>query len=415
MKPLEYIRKQKQVIIINSIDDNEYKKNEAETIVKKIEHILKLLSECRISRSLTKQVLKENLSANIGIISSPDDLVIAWLLKAMNRDYTYLYAFNSLAMKQNRIAENVVYPIKEPDVDKLMELLENEEQNKISYTKHPTGLDLMRIPGMILEQYDISCEYKYLEVSGFGEIPFPLFALLGIEHLNIDIDTLPLDYYAKGFIEGYNTNLIPFIDTVETRKEVIIKESVIKGGKGFPQYRTGKSIEFEKKPMFERGLFEGKRYKAWEIIFDTPNAFIDWFSPKQNDDIIINNQKPNIEDDIISVNEILKPLSGFWNREKIMTEIDFKILTEHCIAIIKNKGLPEKAKLIPTTNAPTEFIRRTIYSIYKYLGKKNRTDFISLIHLFTQFKNTEQTTTDRKFSNYTGNYENDKEKMITYQ
>ncbi len=155
------------------------------------------------------------------------------------------------------------------------------------------------------------------------------------------------------------------------------------------------------------------------IIFDLSQediAFIQHFEhlPSQTTNATYN-KTPSKEDDIKKVNEILTPFSGYWNREKIMNQKDFDRITKYLISIINNNSLPNEIKQIPTTNVSTEFIRRTIYEVYKYLGKKNRNQFIKLIHAFKQFDNTDEATTNSKFSQYSGNYDNDIETMIAYE
>ncbi len=122
----------------------------------------------------------------------------------------------------------------------------------------------------------------------------------------------------------------------------------------------------------------------------------------------------NVEDDKKRIDEILKPLSGYWNRAKIMTDKDYNRLKNYIIFLTEKDELPKNLEEFPFTKVSNEFIRKTIYEIYRYLGKKHRAEFIYLIHLFRQFNNTQETTTNQKFSNYSGDFERDKKTMITY-
>lgn len=141
------------------------------------------------------------------------------------------------------------------------------------YKKHDFFDDLWSVPKEILKIYSNVCEYKYLIVDGFGAIPFQKFALAGVENNKLNIFDLPIDKYASGFIEGYNSDLKPFIDTNETRIEIILTETS-RGIVGFTESIGGKvPIEYKKEAMYESGLYEGKRYKAWEIVFQTPSVF----------------------------------------------------------------------------------------------------------------------------------------------
>lgn len=151
---------------------------------------------------------------------------------------------------------------------------------KKGYKQHPEGSDLLYLPQPILEKYYLY-EYRYIKIKSYDKIPVPACCFSSLKYHKIDISETPIHEYAKGFIDGYNCNLIPFIDTIDSRKELLFYETFRKGAKGFSLYHTGKgTIEFPE--MYESGVFEGKRYKAWEIIFQTPNTFIKWFlTPQQ--------------------------------------------------------------------------------------------------------------------------------------
>jgi len=89
--------------------------------------------------------------------------------------------------------------------------------------------------------------------------------------------------YCRGFIDGYNSNLVPFIDTIDSRKEIILNEAT-KRINGFVEHHGGnETIKYHEEDFYETGIYEGKRYKAWEIIFETPGAFIEFFTPTKNE------------------------------------------------------------------------------------------------------------------------------------
>ncbi|MFZ4401956.1 MAG: hypothetical protein ACOYO1_18145 [Bacteroidales bacterium] len=202
--------------------------------------------------------------------------------------------------KTKEIVSVVMKSMKELD-DRVKEAFSASETQKklkkieiqsLSYKKHSNSvLDFLRIPKPIMDLYFIKCEYKYMEIEGFGEIPVPLFALLGLENVKLSISEIPIIEYARGFVDGYNINLIPFIDTPDNRKEIILSEAVHKGGHGFAMHYDGinKKPSCSGKDLYENGKFEGKRYKAWEVILETPNAFIDAFVV--NSDIIEDNKE----------------------------------------------------------------------------------------------------------------------------
>jgi len=129
------------------------------------------------------------------------------------------------------------------------------------------------------------------------------------------------------------------------------------------------------------------------------------------------NQKiklPSIDEDITNIKEIINPLSGYWNRQQILNSVDFERFTSYAIEIIKTGSLPNNTEKFKNTGASIEFIRKTIHLTYTHLGKKNKNVWVSLAHLFKQFENTATTTTNSKFSAYSGNYKKDIESMITF-
>jgi hypothetical protein len=94
--------------------------------------------------------------------------------------------------------------------------------------------------------------------------------------INLDFFEVPIQEYAKGFLEGYNNDLIPFIDNNNARKEKLINEAT-KNIKEFPKHYTGSKYRYFEKDFYETGIYEGRRYKAWEIIFETPGEFAEFF------------------------------------------------------------------------------------------------------------------------------------------
>jgi hypothetical protein len=185
------------------------------------------------------------------------------------------------------------------------------------YKKHLTvkGFDFLQIPAPILEAYD-RYQYQYVDINGF-EVPVPEFSLLSLKYNEINISEILILEYAKGFVQGYHSNLIPFIDTQESRKEVVFIELFGKGAKGFPEYHNGNTITYRKEDLYESGVFEGKRYKAWEIIFRTPNEFIKWFDhshqTEKNNEQKTENKKPKTFNDVFVENDCTKYLNVFVN------------------------------------------------------------------------------------------------------
>ena len=149
------------------------------------------------------------------------------------------------------------------------------------FKRHPKGLELLNIPNIILEAYGVFCKCKFLEISGFGEIPLPAFALMGVESAKQTVPGKCFQAYAMGFLVGYNDNLVPFIDNLTSRKEKIIFEAMGKGAKGFTERQGNGDEVFFSEDFYESGVFEGKRYKAWSYIFETPSQFMNFFKHPQ--------------------------------------------------------------------------------------------------------------------------------------
>jgi hypothetical protein len=105
-------------------------------------------------------------------------------------------------------------------------------------------------------------------VSLYGT-PVHLEAFKIIESFGVT-ETLLDEVYSRGFEKGYNS-LIPFIDTPEARKEVVMKEINSRFSIGFP-------MKLDLSAIAETGLEDygykvGRLFKAWEIVFQTPNIF----------------------------------------------------------------------------------------------------------------------------------------------
>lgn len=125
-------------------------------------------------------------------------------------------------------------------------------------------------------------------------------------------------------------------------------------------------------------------------------------------------KKPTTEEDINNALTKMTPLKGFYKRNPILKANDFDRLTEYIKSIIIHGKLPDDAKGFPTTGAPQEFIKHTIYQVYLVTGKQHRAIFISLIKLFDQFRNVEESTIEAKFSTYKADYEKDVKNLITF-
>jgi hypothetical protein len=156
------------------------------------------------------------------------------------------------------------------------------------YKWHTGTYDLS---GPQLHYYHKIIQYEYIPINGYGDMPFRRSALLmycmkdtyrepqwpGRDEIRSLLPLLPdMGEYARGFIAGYNSDFKPFINTVDAMKRMVVKAA--RGGRGgviLSQTPKG-DIEFEH--LYREGHEEGERYKAWEIILQTPDEFSGYFS-----------------------------------------------------------------------------------------------------------------------------------------
>ena len=183
------------------------------------------------------------------------------------------------------------------------------------------------------------------------------------------------------------------------------------GWKGFVKKRISNNLTH--KEIKEQGYYAGLVSRVEFMISENLDIFkkYDYKTPEQKISII---KKPSKKEDVLKVKDIIKPLGGYWNRKKILNKNDFDQLILYVEYILENKCLPNKTNQFPITGTSIEFIRKTIHSVYVYLGKKDKDVWVSLVHLFKQLNNTELSTTNSKFSAYSGNYEQDLKNIITY-
>jgi len=158
------------------------------------------------------------------------------------------------------------------------------------YKKLPIFTEIFSIvPHYAMKYFNKYCEYQYIDIDDYGEIPLQRIALNRIMSNNIGkfditeenydkvivMDVLPdLQEYAKGFLIGYNTKFDTFINTIEAKKETIIR-TAFKNHKSIEE-RHGFGVELEYL-LYDAGLYEGERYKAWIIILQAPNEFVSYF------------------------------------------------------------------------------------------------------------------------------------------
>ncbi|TPD67322.1 hypothetical protein [Flavobacterium microcysteis] len=282
-------------------------------------------------------------------------------------------------------------------------------------------------------------ENKYLIINTDYKIYSPgisyLFSTKNIKAKNLEIkedfllDSKP---YFETFINAFKEGEKYFQDKFEVSKEILYGNNSKTFVADIHQnyYHITHSNSFigwagvihsnptliSHKIIKKYGYYSGILSRADVFISEYPNVFSDFHKCDDKEESI--NQptisKPTREEDIQTIKEILKPLSGYWKRNLILNQNDFSNLIEYSLHIMKNNCLPNKTKQFPNTGTSIEFIRKTIHLVYLHLGKKNKPCFVSLIHLFKQLDKTDEKTTNSKFSAYTGNYEADVQTMITY-
>lgn len=99
-----------------------------------------------------------------------------------------------------------------------------------------------------------------------------------------------------------------------------------------------------------------------------------------------------------------------YANEKIMNDKDYDRLVKYVTYMIEYEAVPPKIERIPQINTSNEYIRYTFYLIHKalYTTKAKRNYFIHFLHnVFSQFQNTEWSTTNTKFSTKPNQYDKD--------
>lgn len=163
------------------------------------------------------------------------------------------------------------------------------------YKKHPEFIHTLSIPPSLQQEYFRCCQYLYLNVDNYGEIPLQKLAMWDIMKENIGkhgitkenyknscvINVIPdLTEYARGFLDGYNEDFKPFINDAETLKEYIVNKAC-KGFSSLPRAYTPNGTYYPHDELYKTGSYEGERYKAWEIILQTPSIFESYFTTEK--------------------------------------------------------------------------------------------------------------------------------------
>ncbi|MCC9167600.1 hypothetical protein [Pontibacter harenae] len=176
--------------------------------------------------------------------------------------------------------------------------------------------------------------------------------------------------YSEGVLEGMRHDFIPFIDTPDNRKELIINE-VTQEIYLFPNVKSDDKEEeqaYLSEYMYHYGKQVGKLYKAWCIVVQNP----DFFLP----DFIALDQQSNSENEALKGPNIFTKFEDLFYDSRyieaslnILRKIEPAAVDENNFYIGKLKGVIsvwqeelEKAKIIkPIHNA---------YLLAQFLNKK---------------------------------------------
>ena len=186
-----------------------------------------------------------------------------------------------------------------------------------NYKPHLISSDLPNIPTSIHERYNL-LEYCSLKDEELCDSPIPLVYLTSLQDSKVQLYDLRIHFkeYDRGFLEGYKSSLIPFIDSIGSRKEMVVK--AINGElRGFSEKILSIVTMNTEDDFYRAGLVEGRRYKAWEIIFETPLTFIKYFEQAKQAEPKTEHQPPKIKPRFKpeSIPTIFELLKGFFSPE----------------------------------------------------------------------------------------------------
>ena len=124
--------------------------------------------------------------------------------------------------------------------------------------------------------------------------------------------------------------------------------------------------------------------------------------------------KRNVNDIMNAVRKRLDFFSGYnLKNEKIMKDEDYNTLIELIECFIVSKEIPSLPKKM-NPNLMLSYIRYTFYLLWNDINLNNplRNSWVEFLHAVFDFKDTQPTTTSRKFSEQPKNYDNDIKHMI---
>ena len=113
----------------------------------------------------------------------------------------------------------------------------------------------------------------------------------------------------------------------------------------------------------------------------------------------------------------LAPLKGNnFLGQKIMSTKEFDRLLNYTLYLVEHEKSPKN--IVPiSADIPNQFIRRTFFLLHKSFYKRQRREywFDFLREVFTQFNSATEKSLKSHFSSYTGNFDNDRERLLESQ
>ena len=146
------------------------------------------------------------------------------------------------------------------------------------------GNEIIDEPDVLWVYFENYCP----RVNVFSKYPM-LEKLVRITQKNERIETNG-EIYDNAFIEGYNYNYKPLFNTEKNVKDIIFKNATDN------TLEISISLSFGKFNWENIGYMSGVRYKAWEIITQTPNEFEEYFKTAATNNESVNPQQIPIQE-----------------------------------------------------------------------------------------------------------------------
>ena len=176
--------------------------------------------------------------------------------------------------------------------------------NISKYRRHPDSLELLQIPKEIRSEY-LKVGYTYFVTEDGNEYPVPEMIAIKPTHVKIEPTELIWQAYIEGFLNGYNELTDNSIEQISFEFKKGFRSFTVNLTDDGKQYFKPENIE-------EAGYREGKRYKAWKFVFDSPYTYIGLFT-KTPATITPEAPAPATETKEDKIRRILEPLRGAFD------------------------------------------------------------------------------------------------------